>query len=124
MASLALVSSDNYFRLVYPSESTSRLDLLQVFGPNTTDQNYDGSEAFHLYESLNTLGRPTVLSTTNYSANGTDLQFTKDRLWDPCHPENPVFNCSVSDFLEYYQGPQMISLFKAIMVSRSDLITG
>lgn len=70
-----------------------------------------------LYESLSSMVT-TALSIGNFSGNDSDISpgpMAGD--WEPCDTMNPLFNCSVLEFLEYYQGPQMMPFLKAIMVS-------
>lgn len=97
----------------------------------TTDNQFslDADEAHYsstagtirLLESLSSLVVAAAAVTTTSSAieNGSDYgELSKSTtIWDPCDTENPLFNCSVLEFLEYYQGPQMMPFLKAIMVS-------
>lgn len=74
-----------------------------------------------------TLATFLLLDTNNTAdngqANGSDLVGVHHstelptKVWEPCDAQNPMFNCSVLDFLEYYQGPQTMPYPKAIMVS-------
>lgn len=43
-----------------------------------------------------------------------------DNLYDdypPCHHDNPNFNCSVDEFIEFCLGPKTLPLYKALLVS-------
>lgn len=96
---------------------------------NTTEHtpNADGAELptppmLHLLESLSTLVLATTSTSTSafYTANSSENGSTTSAIaWDSCDVENPLFNCSVHEFLQYYQGPQMMPFLKAIMVSNS-----
>lgn len=59
--------------------------------------------------------------TDNARGNCSDLSGVASgalgMVWDACDAQNPQFNCSVLEYLEYYQGPQTMPFPKAIMVS-------
>lgn len=104
---------------------------------STATPNADGAELttpmLHLLESLPTLVFATPSSTSTscsstpfYTENSSENGSTTSSItWDSCDVENPLFNCSVHEFLQYYQGPQMMPFLKAIMVSNSivDVVT-
>ena len=48
-------------------------------------------------------------------ANSSNLMLSNDL--HICHPENPQFNCSKADYLEFFLGPQQIPAIMAVVVS-------
>lgn len=82
---------------------------------NPSTNNMDFSTMSLLLGSLSELA--STMSFPNSSGNDSDLISTLSTVWEPCDRENPMFNCTVLEFLEYYQGPQMMPFVKAIMVS-------
>lgn len=124
MADPSPVSMDSY-RFMDPNETTIQPNLWQDTTALATDDDGDGSAYSRHLRLLESLASAAVATTAflsgNSSENGTGLSTTSDIVWDPCDTENPLFNCSVLEFLEYYQGPQMMPFLKAIMVSNLSL---
>lgn len=120
MADPSLVSSD--YRYINPNDSAIRPNLWRdPFNETSMADEADltATAARLLLESLSAfvIAATTTVSSWNSSENGTELAATTASVWDSCDTENPSFNCSVLEFLEYHQGPQMMPFFKAIMVS-------
>lgn len=113
MADPSLVSMD--YRLV--NDTTIRPNLL--LDPTTSAYITESSEFPSTTTRLLLESLYSTLSARNSYENGTNATST---TWDSCDTENPFFNCSVLEFLEYYQGPQMMPFLKAIMVSSSNAI--
>ncbi|XP_054734430.1 neuropeptides capa receptor [Anastrepha obliqua] len=40
-----------------------------------------------------------------------------DDEFGPCHPDNPNFNCSQTDFVKFLLGPQTLPLFKVLLLT-------
>lgn len=122
MADPSLLPMD--YRYTNPNYTSIWPNLFQdttTVNPTTVaDDAVYSTTALYLFESLSSLVTLTLLKPKMSSENGTDTQerglTTGIGDWDPCDTENPKFNCSVLDFLEYYQGPQMMPFLKAIMV--------
>ena len=107
---------------IRPEEELWRGDS-STAGPDPTE--FPTTAAFALLESVaSTLVAVTELYARNLSDNASSANAENglsskaaNTVWDSCDTENPYFNCTVLEFLEYYQGPQMMPFFKAIMVS-------
>lgn len=72
-------------------------------------------------------GNLTTLVATTFLFDNNTPEFWNDSAragsdnntdtYDRCHPENPGFNCSVDDYLNFYLGAKQMPLETAIWVS-------
>ena len=129
MRDLSLGPMDNHLNLnanesrIRPEEELWRRGDSSTTGPDAAE--FSTTAAFALLESVaSTLVAATELYARNLSDNASSAYAENglsskaaNTVWDSCDTENPYFNCTVLEFLEYYQGPQMMPFFKAIMVS-------
>lgn len=126
--------------LDYPNDTLIRPNLLfdATASSNTTittatfaaaadEAQYSTTTALsNLAESLSSALSFAVLRNGTWG-NDSDtynpvLSTVASGVWmDPCEMGNPQFNCSVLEFLEYNQGPQMMPFLKAFMVSRKSV---
>lgn len=49
--------------------------------------------------------------------NNSESSSVVDSDYNPCHPDNPNFNCSVDDFLDFRLGAKQMPLETALWVS-------
>lgn len=83
----------------------------------STEVNFASTSVNSTFALATSFTKAVLDNETTDFWNNSESSSVVDSAYNPCHPDNPNFNCSVDDFLDFRLGAKQMPLETALWVS-------